>query len=52
MAAGDEVLTRIRLTGKHTGTFLGVPATGNQLDWYTHELCAHRQRPVRRTVGR
>ncbi|HEY3611183.1 MAG TPA: ester cyclase [Pseudonocardiaceae bacterium] len=38
VAAGDEVFTRIRLTGKHTGTFLGVPASGNQLDWYTHEL--------------
>ncbi|HJP80040.1 MAG TPA: ester cyclase [Pseudonocardiaceae bacterium] len=38
VAAGDKVFTRIRLTGKHTGTFLGVPASGNQLDWYTHEL--------------
>jgi predicted ester cyclase len=38
VAAGTEVFTRVRLTGRHTGTFLGVPATGNDLDWYTHEL--------------
>lgn len=38
VAAGTEVFTRVRLTGRHTGTFLGVPPTGNELDWYTHEL--------------
>jgi len=38
VASGDLVFTRIRLTGQHTGTFLGVPATGNAVDWYTHEL--------------
>jgi len=36
--AGDKVFTRIRLTGRHVGTFLGVAASGNPVDWYTHEL--------------
>lgn len=35
---GDKVFTRIKLTGKHVGTFLGVPASGSDLEWYTHEL--------------
>jgi predicted ester cyclase len=38
VGAGDQVFTRIRLTGRHVGTFLGVAPTGNDLDWYTHEL--------------
>jgi len=37
-AAGDRVYTRIRLTGRHTGTFLGLAPTGAALDWYTHEI--------------
>ncbi|TMK46713.1 MAG: ester cyclase [Actinobacteria bacterium] len=36
--AGDKVFTRVRLTGKHVGQFFGVPPSGNQLEWYTHEL--------------
>jgi len=37
-AADDRVFTRVRLTGRHVGTFLGVAPTGNPLSWYTHEL--------------
>jgi len=38
VAAGDKVFTRITLTGRHVGDFLGVPASGNPLEWVTHEL--------------
>jgi predicted ester cyclase len=38
VAAGDQVFTRIRLTGRHVGTFLGVAPSGNEVEWYTHEL--------------
>lgn len=38
VGTGDQVFTRIRLTGRHVGAFLGVAPTGNDLDWYTHEL--------------
>ncbi|MEU9890720.1 ester cyclase [Sphaerisporangium sp. NPDC051017] len=38
VATGDRVFTRIRLTGRHVGPFLGVAPTGNALEWYTHEL--------------
>ena len=34
----DKVFTRIRLTGRRAGYFLGVPPTGNPVEWYTHEL--------------
>jgi predicted ester cyclase len=34
----DLVFTRIRLSGRHVGTFFGVPATDNLVEWYTHEL--------------
>ncbi|MFC0547843.1 ester cyclase [Kutzneria chonburiensis] len=38
VGAGDQVFTRILLTGKHVGDFLGQAPTGNELRWYTHEL--------------
>lgn len=38
VGVGDKVFTRIRLTGRHIGAFLGVAATGNPVEWYTHEL--------------
>jgi predicted ester cyclase len=38
VGAGDKVFTRILLTGRHVGDFLGQAATGNELRWYTHEL--------------
>lgn len=34
----DMVSTRIRLTGRHVGPFLGLEPTGADLDWYTHEI--------------
>lgn len=37
-AVGDRVYTRIRLKGRHTGSFLGLAPTGAELDWYTHEI--------------
>ena len=36
--AGDKVFTRILLTGRHVGEFLGIAPTGNEVSWYTHEL--------------
>jgi predicted ester cyclase len=36
--AGDKVFTRIKLTGRHVGTFFGVAPSGNALEWYTNEL--------------
>ena len=38
LADGDTVSTRIRLTGRHVGPFLGIEPTGARLDWYTHEI--------------
>jgi predicted ester cyclase len=38
VAAEDKIFTRIELTGKHVGRFLGIPATGKEVTWYTHEL--------------
>jgi predicted ester cyclase len=38
VATADKVFTRIKLTGKHVGAFLGIPPTGNSVAWYTHEL--------------
>jgi predicted ester cyclase len=38
VAADDKVFTRIKLTGKHVGRFLGIPPTGNEVTWYTNEL--------------
>lgn len=37
-ASGDRVYTRIRLTGRHVGRFLGLEPTGNEVVWYTHEI--------------
>ena len=38
LVTDDTVSTRIRLTGKHVGPFLGLEPTGADLDWYTHEI--------------
>jgi predicted ester cyclase len=37
VAAKDRVFTRIKLTGRHVGKFLGLAPTGRRLEWYTHE---------------
>jgi steroid delta-isomerase-like uncharacterized protein len=31
-ASGDKVTARVRLTGTHRGPFMGMPATGKQVD--------------------
>jgi steroid delta-isomerase-like uncharacterized protein len=31
-ASGDKVTARVRLTGTHQGPFMGMPATGRQVD--------------------
>ena len=33
LAEGDEVVTRWRLRGTHTGDFMGIAPTGNQVDF-------------------
>lgn len=38
VASEDKIFTRIELTGKHVGRFLGIPATGQDVTWYTNEL--------------
>ena len=38
LASGDLLSTRIRLTGRHVGPFLGLEPSGRPLDWYTHEI--------------
>lgn len=35
---GDRVFTRIRLSGRHVGPFLGLAPTGRAVTWYTHEI--------------
>ena len=32
IAEGDSVVTRVTWSGTHTGEFMGLPATGNQVD--------------------
>ncbi len=33
IAEGDEVAARITMTGTHTGTFMGIPATGKKVEF-------------------
>jgi predicted ester cyclase len=32
LASGDKVVARVRVTGTHTGEFMGMPATGRSVD--------------------
>src|SRR5512135_1872121 len=34
----DKVITRVRLTGTHVGTFMGIPRTGRRVTWGTIEM--------------
>jgi len=36
--ADDRVFVRWRMTGRHTGPFLGIPATERVVDFYGHDL--------------
>jgi predicted ester cyclase len=36
--ADDKIVTRVRLTGKHVGTVMGVEATGRNVAWDTNEI--------------
>jgi predicted ester cyclase len=38
IGVGDRVYTRIKLTGRHVGSFLGLEPTDAELTWYTHEI--------------
>ena len=38
VAQGDTVVVRSSMTGRHTGSFLGMPATGNQINVPTVDL--------------
>jgi len=33
IAEGDKVVARIKMTGTHTGKFMGIPATGRQISF-------------------
>jgi predicted ester cyclase len=37
-AAGDKVVVRITLSGRHTGPFLGFPPTGKDVSWTSIEI--------------
>jgi predicted ester cyclase len=32
LASGDKVVARVRVTGTHEGEFMGMPATGKDVD--------------------
>lgn len=34
----DKVITRVYLSGKHTGDFMGIAPTGNEVRWTTMEI--------------
>ena len=38
LAAGQYVVTRVSLTGRHVGPFMGVAATGREVVWSTIEI--------------
>jgi predicted ester cyclase len=46
VAEGDKVMMWIRWQGRHTGTFAGVPATGNAIEFDTVEIFRIRDRQL------
>lgn len=39
---GDHVVARVSVTGTHTGEFMGLPATGNDVDFKTIDIFKFR----------
>lgn len=37
-AVGDRVVTRVNLSGRHIGPFLGIAPTGRRVEWVTMEV--------------
>lgn len=38
VARGDLVAVRVRVSGTHHGDWFGLPATGRQVSWVSHEF--------------
>ncbi|MEV7418438.1 ester cyclase [Streptomyces sp. NPDC089919] len=38
LAAGDRVITRVKLTGTHLGNVMGLAPTGREVEWSTTEI--------------
>ena len=38
ISSGDKVVARVRVTGTHAGTFMGIPATGKGVDIQTIDI--------------
>jgi steroid delta-isomerase-like uncharacterized protein len=36
--SGDRVAVRVRMRGTHAGEYLGIPATGRQVSYVSHEF--------------
>ena len=39
---GDKVVARVTFSGTHQGEFMGVPASGNQIEWDAIDILAYR----------
>lgn len=39
---GDKVVARVTFSGTHEGDFMGVPASGNQVDWSVIDILQFR----------
>ena len=51
IAEGDRVSWSVRATGTHTGEFMGIPPTGNAIDFDSFNVCEMRNgRPYRHKV--
>ena len=51
IAEGDRIAWSVRATGTHTGDFMGIPSTGNSVDFDSLNIAEFRDgQPVRHTV--
>jgi predicted ester cyclase len=39
---GDKVVARVTFSGTHQGEFMGVPASGNQVQWDAIDIIQYR----------